>query len=363
MSRSTRLARLLELFGLEGLLGMASEKRVPRHRQALWYYFGGMALFLFVVQVVTGILLLLYYRPSADEAHESVEFLMQQVRFGWLVRSLHAWAANLLIGVLMLHMITVFLLKAYRPPREGTWLTGVALFAIFLAFGFSGYLLPWTDLSFFATKVGTEIPRPIPWIGPMLVRFLRGGDEVTGGTLTRFFGFHVAVLPAITTAILGIHLLLVQKKGMSVPPWIEKEHESSGKPIPTMPFVPDFLLRDLFGWLLALGGLAALAALWPWELLPKADPLGVPGADIAPEWYFLWMFQTLRKLPRTVLGIEGELFGIAGFSVLAVFWVLVPWLDRGIRRERRSALFTWIGLLLILYVVGMTFWSLLGQAP
>src|SRR6476660_8663972 len=162
--------------GLSSLLKIAEKKEVPNHRHSIWYYFGGMTLFLFSIQVATGILLLLYYRPSAETAFESVQFIMTDVRFGWLIRSLHSWSANLMIAMLFVHMFSVFFLKSYRAPREITWSSGVILFFLSLAFGFSGYLLPWNTLSFFATKVGTEVAGVLPFAGHFLVRFLRGGE-------------------------------------------------------------------------------------------------------------------------------------------------------------------------------------------
>ena len=208
---------LRERLGSTSLEVLLAKKTVPIHRHSLWYYLGGMTLFLFTIQVSTGILLLLYYRPSAEEAFESVQFIMTDVSFGWLVRSIHSWSANLMIATLFVHMFSVYFLKAYRKPRECTWVTGVLLLFLSLAFGFSGYLLPWNSLAFFATRVGTEIPRVIPGVGEFFMRFLRGGDEVTGATLTRFFGFHVAILPALTTLVLGLHIWLVQFHGMSRP--------------------------------------------------------------------------------------------------------------------------------------------------
>src|SRR5215510_4333288 len=209
--------------GIDVVVKLAYEKEVPRHRHTIWYYFGGMTLFLFTIQIVTGILLLLYYRPSAENAFESVQFIMAEVRFGWLIRSIHSWSANVLIAVLFIHLFSVYFLRAYRRPRELTWITGVLLFFVILAFGFSGYLLPWNTVAFFATKVGTEVAGVVPVAGRFMVRFLRGGDEVTGASLTRFFGFHVAILPAVATLIVGIHLLLVQRHGMSIP-LSAKEH-------------------------------------------------------------------------------------------------------------------------------------------
>ena len=169
---------------------------MPVHTQKIWYYLGGMTLFLFGVQVFTGILLLLYYRPSAAEAYESVQFIVTQVQFGWLIRNVHSWSANLLIGLAFAHFFSVFFLKSYRKPRELTWVSGILLLFLMLGFGFSGYLLPWNELSFFATKVGTGIAGAVPVVGRFTLRLLRGGDDVTGATLSRFYGLHVAVLPA-----------------------------------------------------------------------------------------------------------------------------------------------------------------------
>jgi len=182
--------------GLKDLEKLARKKEIPVHRHSIWYYLGGMTLFLFIIQASTGILLLLYYRPSAEEAFESVQFLMAEVQFGWLIRSIHSWAANLMILTLFVHLFSVLLLKAYRPPREITWFSGMALLGLALGFGFTGYLLPWNELAYFATKVGTEITSAVPGVGGFAGRLLRGGDEVTGATLTRFYGIHVAILPA-----------------------------------------------------------------------------------------------------------------------------------------------------------------------
>jgi quinol-cytochrome oxidoreductase complex cytochrome b subunit len=342
---------LRERLGLEALDHVIEKKRVPVHRHTFWYYWGGMTLFLFGVQVATGILLVLYYRPSADEAYESVRFLMTQVSFGWLIRSIHSWSANLMVGAAMVHMFSAFMFKAYRRPREMTWLTGMGLFVLCLAFGFSGYLLPWNQLAFFATKVGTDIMASVPLVGSFLARLLRGGDQITGGTLTRFFGFHVAILPLCMTAVLGIHLFLVQWHGMSVPPGVER---AAPAPRKEMRFVPDFLLRDVVGWLAALGALALLAALFPWELGLKADPYAFAPAGIKPEWYFGYMFQTLRMLPSRVLGIEGEMLGIVGFGLAGVVWALVPFLDAPDGRGARARFWSVIGVLAMLYVVVFT---------
>ncbi|HEU5395510.1 MAG TPA: cytochrome bc complex cytochrome b subunit [Candidatus Methylomirabilis sp.] len=340
-----------ERIGLATLEKLAKKKEVPVHRHTVWYYLGGMTLFLFLVQVATGTLLLFYYRPSAEEAYESVQFLMAEVEFGWLIRSIHSWAANLMIFTLFLHLFSVLLLKAYRPPREVTWFSGIGLMAIAMGFGFTGYLLPWNELAYFATKVGTEITGVVPGIGPFLRRLLRGGDEVTGATLTRFYGIHVAVLPGVALLLVGLHLFLVQKHGMSVPPAVERRAATRG----TMPFLPNFLLRDLVGWLSALAAMAALAAYFPAELGQKADPFAPAPVGIKPEWYFMFMFQTLKYLPATILGIEGEIVGVVGFGVGGLFLLLIPFLDRRTARGEPSRFFTGIGIAVIVYMVALTY--------
>jgi quinol-cytochrome oxidoreductase complex cytochrome b subunit len=337
--------------GLADLEYLAHKKQVPLHRHTIWYYFGGMTLFLFAIQVATGILLLFYYRPSAEEAYESVQFLMAEVEFGWLIRSIHAWAANLMIFTLFVHMFSVLLLAVYRPPREVTWFSGVALMGLAMGFGFTGYLLPWNELAYFATKVGTEITGAVPLVGSFLRRLLRGGDEVTGATLTRFYGIHVAVLPLLTATLVGLHLFLVQKHGMSVPLDVERR----GAPARTMPFMPNFLLRDMVGWLAALAGLAALAAFFPAELGRKADPFVSAPAGIKPEWYFMFMFQTLKYLPARILGIDGEVVGVLGFGLGGLFLLLIPVLDRRTARGEPSRLFFWIGIVIIVYMLVLTY--------
>ena len=333
-------------------------KTVPQHRYSIWYYLGGMTLFFFGVQVVTGILLLLYYRPSAAEAYDSVQFIMTRVPFGWLIRSIHSWSANLMVGAAFVHLFSVLFLKAYRKPREITWVSGVLLLFISMAFGFTGYLLPWNELAFFATRVGTDMAGAVPGIGEAIVRFLRGGSDVGGATLTRFYGVHVAVLPAITTVLLGLHLILVQYHGMSVPPSIEAEAKKAGTPVRTMPFAPHFALRDLFGWTVALAMLAGLSAYLPWELGHKADLFAPAPAGIQPEWYFLWTFQALKYVPAHVLGIEGELVGIGVLSLGATALLFLPFLDRNTPRSRTVV--TWCAVAALVFMVGMTVIALAG---
>src|ERR1041385_2999390 len=332
---------------LEDLVRFLGKKYVPIHRHSVWYYFGGVSLFLFIIQVVTGILLLLYYKSGEQLAFESIQFIMSKVQFGWLVRSIHSWAANLFILAAMIHMFSVFFEKAYRKPREITWLTGMLMFFLALGFGFSGYLLPWNELAFFATKVGTDIAGVVPVVGKPMMQFLRSGEEVTGATLSRFFGFHVAVFPGIFTILLGAHLLLVQRQGMSEPLHAEGSSGEKGK---TMPFFPNFLLRDILLWLIVLNLLAILAVFFPWELGKNADAFAPAPAGIRPEWYFLFMFQTLKFIPPRLGFIDGEVLGIMLFGLGGLLWLLIPFWDRRSLHGERNRALTYAGIIVVFYI-------------
>ncbi len=364
MSRLRALARsvvqwLDDRIGFSALIPIARKKRIPVHRHSFWYYLGGMLVFLFMLQVATGVLLLFYYRPSAEGAFESIQFLMAEVQFGWLIRSIHSWGANLMIFVAFVHMFSVMLLKAYRAPRELTWISGVGLLLVAMGLGFTGYLLPWNELAFFATRVGTEIPGVLPWVGEPFRTVLRGGEEVTGATLTRFYALHVSVLPGIAFMLMALHVLLVQKHGMSVPPGVEKR----GGARLTVPFLPNFLLRDFIGWLCALVILAAMAAFFPAHLGEKADPFAPAPAGIKPEWYFMFMFQTLKYLPPEILGIEGELVGVAGFGLLGLVLLLVPFLDRPRANGEHSPWWTWGVYGTLIYVLVLTYLGYTEEVP
>ncbi len=340
-----------ERLQVSDLIEFMKKKSVPVHRHSVWYYFGGVSLFLFIIQVVTGILLLLYYKGSEELAFESIQFIISKVEFGWLIRSIHSWAANLFILSAFIHMFSVFFEKAYRKPRELTWVSGILLLFLGMGFGFSGYLLPWNELAFFATKVGTDIAGVIPIVGKPILIFLRGGEDVTGATLSRFFGFHVAVLPALFTVILGLHLLLVQRQGMSIPMSVEKLPPSERK---TMPFFPNFFLRDLLLWLLVLNLLAVLAVFFPWELGAKADPFAPAPAGIKPEWYFMFMFQTLKYIPGQLWIFEGEVVGILLFACAGLAWTLVPFWDRTTARGQENRKLTYAGLFVVVYMIILT---------
>jgi cytochrome b6 len=342
---------LRERVNLDPLIELASHKRVPSWSGSFWYYFGGVSLFFFIVQVVSGILLLMYYQPGEKTAYESVRFIVTKVKFGWLVRSVHSWAANLFILSAFIHMFSVYFTKAFRRPRDLTWYTGFGLLGLAMAFGFSGYLLPWNTLAYFATKVGTTIVAVVPVVGGPLMELMRAGKDVSTATLTRFYGLHVAILPAVFTMVLGIHLMLIQTQGMHEPESWKSLPESQRR---SMPFFPNFILRDLLLWLIVLNVLAILAVWFPWELGKKADPFAAAPGGIKPEWYFLFMYQGLKYFPAKMLGIDGEVVGIVLFGLAGLLWFLVPAWDARTPVGARNRIANYAGILVVLFILVMT---------
>ncbi len=317
---------------------------MPRHKHSFWYFFGGLTLFFFLVQIATGILLSLYYKPTPDQAYESVKYVIARVEYGWLIRSLHFWSANLMVASLFVHMFSVFLLKAYRKPRELMWLSGVLLMFLVLGFGFTGYLLPWDSMAYFATLIGTEIPKSMPVVGEWSVRLLKGGDDVGGETLSRAYAIHVIILPLTTLVIVSFHLLLNQVYGSSVPVGVRSEKRS-------LPFFPNFAYRDAIAWCIGCVALVGLATVLPWSIGDKADPLASAPVGIKPEWYFLPLYQTLKIVPSRVGVISGELLVNCLVGVASLLWFAVPFIDFKSRAELKSPVFTILGVLLILYLM------------
>jgi quinol-cytochrome oxidoreductase complex cytochrome b subunit len=339
-----------ERLGLTELAAFARHKTVPIHRHSFWYYWGGITLFLFMVQCFTGVLLLVYYRPGA-EAYESVRQINFVMHFGWLIRSLHSWSANLMIFSILVHMFSVFFMKAYRKPREFGWFSGLGLLGLACAFGFSGYLLPMDELSYFATKVGLDIPGVIPWIGPAMATMLRGGPDVSEFTVQRFFALHVVVLPALFIPLLGFHLWLVQRHGNAVPESEEAKPASERK---SVPFVPDFLRKDLAMWIITLNVLALLAAVFPWTLGKQYDALSPAPLGIHPEWYFMSPFEMLKMMGAILPGISGEIAGMLIFSLGLALWALIPFYDTRKESGRHARLAHYFGLLVIFGLAATT---------
>lgn len=304
-------------------IGALLHVRIPA--DAKTFYLGGITLFLFGIQVVTGTLLALYYSPTPDAAYESVLSITSDVQFGWLIRSMHHWAANLMILFLVLHVLRIFVQAAYKYPRELTWIVGGGLLLITIGFGFTGYLLPWDQRAYWATVVGTEIAGGVPVIGPSLLLLLRGGAEVSEATLARFFGIHVLVLPLLLGGLMALHLLFVHQQGLSNPKRAEPRpgrasSAASQPPEKVKPFFPDYILDEVIAWYAVLAVLVILASLFPAGLEPKADPLVTP-EHIKPEWYFLAVYQLLKVVPETI--------GIVAPVALVLVIVVLPLFDRG----------------------------------
>ena len=204
-------------FQLSDFMKPILSKPVPDWQRRWWYCLGGLTFFLFIVQGITGIMLAFYYKPTPAEAYASIQFIENEVLLGSAIRMIHHWSANGMIVMACAHMLRVFIMGAYKPPRELNWISGVALFVMTLGFGFTGYLLPWDQRAYWATTVGTEIAGGIPVIGELALVFLRTGWNITSLTLSRFFAVHILILPLITVTSMGLHFLMVRKQGIMKP--------------------------------------------------------------------------------------------------------------------------------------------------
>jgi quinol-cytochrome oxidoreductase complex cytochrome b subunit len=337
-----------ERYDIEEIKRLASSKLVPSHSYDIWYYTGGCVAFLFFLQFITGMTLAFYYVPYFENAHKSIIEIVTKLNMGWFFRSFHHWGAQLAILAVFVHVFSTLLLKSYRKPREFLWFSGAVLLAISIFFGLSGYLLLWDERAFAAVKVATGGAGNLPLVGGFIKAFLRGGIDVTGDTLTRFYAFHVSILPMATIMLVGIHLLLVQYHGISVPLSLEK------KPCKEIPFFPNLIYKDLTIWLVVLGIAVTLATLLPPEIGRKADPLAPAPENIKPEWYFLFLFQTLKLFPGEIMGLNGETLAILIISAGILFFFLIPLFDRRSALGKSSPLFTWIGIAYTVYFALMT---------
>jgi len=205
-----------ERLGLTGIYDTVLDRKVPKVNW--WFTLGSASLILFLLQGVTGIFLSVYYTPSPDHAYDSIQVIMNDVAFGWLIRGIHHWGATLMVIVVIAHMLRTFYYAAYKYPRELTWITGVVLLLSTLGMGLTGYLLPMNQKSYWATTVATEIPGTIPYIGSFITRVLRGGADISAVTLGRFFAVHIWFLPALIVLVIGIHFYLVIRLGISYVP-------------------------------------------------------------------------------------------------------------------------------------------------
>jgi ubiquinol-cytochrome c reductase cytochrome b subunit len=295
------------------------------------YVFGSILLFIFVMQVVTGILLMFYYAPTADHAWESTRYIIEEVEYGWFVLSFHLWGSSAMVFVLVLHMSQVYLWGAYKKPREMVWLAGIVLFLIVLGFGFSGYLLPWDQRSYWATVIGVEIVDKVPIIGDFLGRFLRGGPAPGAQTLSRFFVIHVMILPLALAGMAGAHLFFFRKAGPAGPyKGTKKELESK-----IQYFFPTQVYKDMVAIAIVFVAICALAIYLPHELLEEASA-EASDLDPEPEWYFLFLFQLLRD-PLVSFLFAGEFGEFLGAILLPGLFMLLlvalPFIDRSPERN------------------------------
>jgi len=310
---------------------MVQKKTVPVHRMSWAYYLGGLTFLFLVIQVLTGLLLLFYYEPTVSDANLSVQYIMNHVSGGDLIRNMHAWSSSCMIFFATVHLITAFAMKAFTKPRELTWIAGVFLLVITLVLGFTGYLLPWNQIAVNATKVGLEsvdavgqyLPGAFSKIPHILRETFQGGPMVGQATLTRFFALHVVLLPLALAALLGVHLLMVQLHGMS-----QGVDKVSTK---TDSFFPLFLFKDLSLWAVTFLVLFIVALCLPFEsflpfpLLEPYNPLGATPPSIKPEWYFYFIYYPLELLPFWVI-LLATIFG-------SVVLLLTPWIFKNTSRR------------------------------
>jgi ubiquinol-cytochrome c reductase cytochrome b subunit len=295
-----------------------------------WYYFGVLALVVLVMQLLTGIFLTMFYKVGEPTAFDSVEFIMREVQWGWLIRYLHSTGASAFFIVVYLHMFRALLYGSYKAPRELLWLFGMAVYLALMAEAFMGYVLPWGNMSFWGAQVIVNLFGTIPAIGPGLVEWIRGDYGIADATLSRFFSLHVVAIPLALLLLVGLHLVALRTTGSNNPDGIEIKERlgANGKPLDGIPFHPYYTLKDLVGvgvffilftivvfFVPTFGGLFLEA-----PNFEPANPLSTP-EHIAPVWYFTPYYAILRAVPDQRIG------ALLMFASVAV-WLFLPWLDR-----------------------------------
>jgi ubiquinol-cytochrome c reductase cytochrome b subunit len=353
-----------ERLGLTPLTQKLLQRHVPSGL-TWWYSLGAATLFVLVLQFVTGILLALNYGATPADAYDSVQYVSNDVPFGWFIRGLHHWGASAMIALVVAHMASAFVLGAHRAPREATWLAGVVLLLMSLAFGFTGYLLPWDQKAYWATTVGTNMAGTVPLIGSALLSLARGGAELGGATLTRFYALHVLILPAVVMIFVAIHIALVVYHGVSVPPGLwsrlsgayQARYAAAKAKGPR--FWPEVITEDL---LLALVVFLILIGLTLFVAVPleeRADPTDTAYIP-RPEWYFLSLFQLLKLFPGSLDWVGVVV--VPGLIVLLL--VLAPFLSRGQERRpwKRPLGMATLGVLSLGATV-LTVWSVVTTPP
>jgi len=324
-----------------------SKKSVPCHKHSFWYSMGSIVLFFLFIQFFTGVLLMVYYQPS--QAWASVQRIVNEIPFGNLIRSIHHWSANLMVLFIFVHLFSAFFMKAHRRPREMTWVTGLMLLGISLFFGFSGYLLPWDELSFFATRVGVSEVEKMPVLGGFVADLMRGGGDIGIPTIGRFYTLHVVVLPLTLLGVLGLHLLFIQIQGVSEPDSFRALPEEKKK---YHNFFTDYLPAEIPVWLFCFALVLALSVMFPRVLGPEADMAAAAGEGIKPEWYFLAQYQVLKLFPGKL-----ELFGILLMMLSGLAVLIVPFIDTEVPTAKRGRIITLAGVLALLGFVFFTLWG------
>ena len=303
-----------------------------------WYYFGSLAIFVLVLQIVTGIFLTMHYKPDASQAFASVEYIMRDVSWGWLIRYTHSTGASFFFIVVYLHMFRALLYGSHRSPRELIWLIGVVIYVALMAESFFGYLLPWGNMSYWGAQVIISLFSAVPFgIGDALAEWLRGDYVVSDATLNRFFAFHVILLPLLLVGLVYVHIVALHKVGSNNPDGIEikKNKDAEGRPVDGIPFHPYYTVKDLFGLIIFLIIFCAVVFFAP-ELgglflekdnFQPANILQTP-ADIVPLWYFTPYYSILRAVTYPLFGIDAKFWGVLSMGAAIVLFFFLPWLDR-----------------------------------
>ena len=338
-----------------------SEYYAPKNFN-FWYFFGSLAILMLVIQIITGIWLTMNYNPSELGAFDSVEYIMRDVSFGWLLRYTHSTGASFFFLVVYLHMFRSLMYGSYKAPRELLWITGVFIFILLMAESFFGYLLPWGNMSFWGAQVITSLFEAVPYVGTTLVEVIRGNYNISGVILNRFFSLHVSAVPLIFVGLVVIHLLALHTVGSNNPDGIEIKNNKDfrGVPVDGIPFHPYYTIKDLFAasvFLIIFFSVVFFAPsfgglfLEPPNFVP-ADPLKTPD-HIAPIWYMTPFYAILRAVPNKVGGV------LAMGGSLAIIFVL-PWLDKSPVKSIRYKNFVF-KLSLALFVVSFIILGYLGM--
>ncbi|MDX1775838.1 MAG: cytochrome bc complex cytochrome b subunit [Desulfobulbales bacterium] len=350
--------------GLEELVNRHLRSyRTPRGANFL-NTLGFVALIAFIVQVITGIMLLLYYLPHPDHAFQSVQRITNEIPYGWLFRLIHNIGSNIIIAVIIIHLVHVFFRVSYKRPREVTWITGCLMFFLVLLTSITGQLLPWHQTGFWQTTVTSTIPAFLPFIGEGISSYMRGGEFVTGITLSRYFSFHVVILPVIISALIGLHVLLIRRQGISTSPALEPENSNIAKTEFSceehrqgQPCFPHFSLKRLFMVMIYFVVLFFIMTFMPNLFLPPeanmpANPLMTP-ETIRPAWYFLAPYQLIKTIPNDLLGISL----LALFTIIFTFWPFFDAKEEERNIRKRPALMGVVLVLLALWAC-FTVWGM-----